>query len=188
MTATELEMVIREELAKAGLWELVNQRKSQFLEFPDGLFAEIVLGDGSRLTDVERVGRGVRESLSKRGIEVDVIVRSIWAVQSVGDARLASGVFRGAWSFPAILASGGLTTDVEVEVTLLAVDEIKRKLKVSTEPVDESAGIKEVVKEFLKLQLSFGGESYWDPIRNPKQELNDSALLYLFGHSPVGQH
>lgn len=187
MTATELETAMREELAKAGLWELVNQRKSQFLEFPDGLFAEIVLGDGSRLTDVERVGREVRESLSKRGIELDVIVRPIWAVQSVGDPRLATGVFRAAGSFPATLVSGGLTADVEVEVTLLAVDEIKRKLKGSPGPMDESAAMKEVVKEFLKLQLSFGGESYWDPIRYPKQELNDSALLYLFGHNPVGQ-
>ncbi len=187
MTATELESVIRGQLAKAGLWELIDQRKSQFLEFPDGLFAELVLDDGSKLVDVERVAREVQDSLDKQGVDLDVIVRSIWAVQSVGNARLAKGVFRGAWNFPAMLVSGGLTTGVEVDVTLLAVDDIKRRLKESPELVDESSAIKEVVTEFLKLQLSFGGESYWDPIRNPTQELNDSALLYLFMHSPVGQ-
>jgi hypothetical protein len=190
MTSIELERTIQEELGKAGALKLLDQRESQFLEVPGGLFAELVLGDGSRLVDVERVARGVREALSKRGVDLSVIVRSIWTVQSVGDAQAAislTGGIRSAWSFPATLVSGGLKTQVEVEVTMLAVDEIKRKLKGSADPVDERSAIKEVVKEFLKLQLSFGGESYWDPIRYPKQELNDSALLYLFGQSSVGR-
>jgi hypothetical protein len=190
MTASELEKAIREQLEKDGLWQLVDQRKSQFLEFPDGLFAEIVLGDGSELAAAESVVRELRESLEKQGIELDAIVRSTWTVQNVGDPRPAisvTGGIRAAWSFPATLVSGDLTKEIEVDVTMLAVDAIKRKVKESVENVDEKAAMKEVVKEFLKLELSFGGESYWDPMRYPKQELNDSALLYLFGHSPVGQ-
>jgi hypothetical protein len=190
MTSTELERRIRGELVVAGLVQLLDESKSQFLEFPDGLFAEVVFSDGSRLVEAERILRELRESLKNQGIELEAIVRCTWVVQNVGDPRPAisvSGGIRAAWNFPATLISGRATTEVEVDVTLLAIDAIKRKLKESSEQVEEKAAMKEVVKEFIKLQLSFGGESYWDPIRYPKQELNDAALLYLFGHSAVGK-
>src|ERR1700680_2516880 len=92
MTPTELEKAIREELRKAGLLGIVDEYKSQFLEFPDGLFAELVLKDGSNLVEVERIGRELQESLRKNGVELDVIVRSTWAVANVDDPRPAIGV------------------------------------------------------------------------------------------------
>ncbi len=171
--------------------QALDEHKSQFLEFPDGFFAELVLGDGSKLAEVDRIARELRELLRTQGLELDVIVRSIWAVQSVGEpgAKISvSGGFRAALTFPVILVSGDARVEVEVNVTFQALEEIKRKVaEGSLEPRDEKAAMKEVIKEFLKLQLSFGGESYWDPIRYPQQELNDSALLYLFGHSLVGK-
>lgn len=191
MTSTELETLIREELTAAGLWEVVDQHKSQFLEFPDGLFAELVLNDGFRLVDVERIARELRESLKKKDVELDVIVRSVWTVQEIGDPRPAIGVsggIRAAWAFPAALFSGGLTKQVEVHVTQAAIDEIRSRLAgPSTKSLDEKAVMKEVVKEFLKLQLSLGGESYWDPMRYPQQELNEAAFLYLLGHGTAGK-
>ena len=60
MTSTELERVVREKLKAAGLSEAIDEHGSQFLEFPDGLFAELVLNDGSKLVDVERVARELR--------------------------------------------------------------------------------------------------------------------------------
>jgi hypothetical protein len=36
MTSTELERRIREKLEAAGLLRLLDEHKSQFLEFPDG--------------------------------------------------------------------------------------------------------------------------------------------------------
>jgi hypothetical protein len=191
MTSTELERRIREKLEAGGLLQALDEHKSQFLEFPDGFFAELVLGDGSKLAEVDRIARELRELLRTQGLELDVIVRSIWAVQSVGEpgAKISvSGGFRAALTFPVILVSGDARVEVEVNVTFQALEEIKRKVaEGSLEPRDEKAAMKEVIKEFLKLQLSFGGESYWDPIRYPQQELNDSALLYLFGHSLVGK-
>jgi hypothetical protein len=191
MTSTELETLIRDELTTAGLWEVVDQHKSQFLEFPDGLFAELVLSDGSKLVDVERIARELRESLRKRDVELDVIVRSTWTVQNVGDPRPAIGVsggIRAAWAFPVTLVSGGLTAQVEVDVTQLAIDEIRKRLVGQAgKSMGEKDVMAEVVREFLKLQLSLGGESYWDPIRYPQQELNEAALLYLLGHSTVGK-
>lgn len=191
MTSTELERRIREQLQAAGLLQALDEHRSQFLEFPDGFFVEIVLNDGSKLADTERIVREVRESLKNGEGDVDAIVRSIWAVENIGDPHPAvsiSGGIKTAWNFPATLVSGGRRTEVEVEVTMSAIDAIKHQVKEAAEKVDEKAVMKEIVKEFLKLQLSFGGESYWDPIRTPKQELNDAALLYLRVHSPVGQH
>lgn len=187
MTSTELEALIRERLNSVDAWRLIDQHKSQFLEFPDGLFAELVLGDGSRLVDVDRIARELQESLRKQDVDLDVIVRCIWTVQDIqGPVPSAAG--SGGMRFPwtAVLASGSLVINVEVDVTHLAVLEIKRRFDAQYEAAGKAV-MKEVIGEFLKLQLSFGGESYWDPIRYPRQELNDSALLYLFGHSLVGK-
>lgn len=188
MTSTELEHLIREKLAATGLLKILDEDKSQFLEFPDGLFAELVLTDGSRLADVERIGREVRESLKKQNIDVDVIARALWSVKEVGDpqpARGASGGIRAAWAVPVTLVCGSSMRNVEVDVGLLAVDEIKRKIKGKS--LDESVAIKEVVKEFVEMQLALGGESYWDPVRYPQQDLSQGALLYLFMHTSVAE-
>lgn len=183
MTSTELERLIREKLEAAGLLQMLDEDKSQFLEFPDGLFAELVLTDGSKLVDVERIGREARESLKKQGIDLDVIVRAVWAVREVGDPQPTRGGIRAALAVPVTLVSGYSMRQVEVDVGLLAVDEIKRKIKGKS--LDERVAVKEVVKEFVEMQLALGGESYWDPIRYPQQDLGEGALLYLFMHTSV---
>jgi len=185
MTSTEVEKLIRDALTTAGLWDVVDQYKSQFLEFPDGFFTEIVLSDGSKLVDAEGIVRQVEEGLRRQSIELDVIVRAVWTVLEVdGPVPTAEGIEGMRFPWVAVLGSGGLTTKVEVDVTHLAVIEIKQRFAARYQK-DGKAVMKEVITEFLRLQLSFGGESYWDPIRYPRQELNDSALLYLFGHNLV---
>lgn len=191
MTASELERLLQQELGKVDLWDSVDQHKSQFLEFPDGLFAEIVFVDGSRLPQGERVLQEVKWVLREKGVELDAIVRAAWSVQSIGDpgpARGLSGGIRAAWAFPVTLVSGQATTPVEVDVTYLAVLEIRNKLLGGSEGSQDEKGVmKEVVREFLKLELSLGGESYWDPIRYPQRELNEAALSYLLLHGAVGK-
>jgi hypothetical protein len=191
MTSTQLERLIRERLDAVGLSQALNDYKSQFLDFPDGFFVELVLNDGTKLVEVERITREVRDELGKQNIELDVIVRSLWIIQHIEGPNAAigfSGGIEAAWTFSATLVSGSLKANVEVAVTHLAVREIKRRIEEgSLGQADEKDAAREVVKEFLKLQLSFGGESYWDPIGHPQQELNESALLYLFGHSAVGK-
>jgi len=190
MTSTELERLIKKKLEGSELLPVLDEYKSQFLEFPDGLFAELVLNDGSKLLDVERIGREVRESLKKQSVDLDFIVRSNWVVSEVGDPCPAiggSGGLKAAWGrVPITLTSGNSVRTVEVDVGLRAVDEIKHRIE--GKGLDEKAAVKEVVKEFVEMQLSLGGESYWDPIRDPQQELNEGALLYLFGHSSVAQN
>ena len=49
MRTAELETTFRDKLEQAGLVAAMNEEKSQFLDLPDGFFAEIVLNDGSKL-------------------------------------------------------------------------------------------------------------------------------------------
>lgn len=185
MTATELEGLIRQRLTAAGLWQLVDQHKSQFLEFPDGLFAEIVIDDGSKLTDVERVGREIRESLKKEAnTDLDVIVRSLWTVTKVGDPPYGNQI--GVWRVPVALASGAATRAVEVDVPYPVVLSIRER--VAGKGLDETTAVKEVVREFVEMELALGGESYWDPIQKRTREINGSALSYLFMHTSVAQN
>jgi hypothetical protein len=207
MTATEVENLVRGALTTAGLWQVVNQYESQFLEFPDGFFAEIVLNDGSKLVDVERVLRDVEGSLRKQGTEVNVIVRSrwnvervesIWKVESVehiGTAGASIGRPRLAETFEAILVSGGQRTTVTVNVTHPVWLGIVHRSPASppepefgaidTSTAEQANTVKDFVIQFLRLRLSLGGANYWDPVREPILELNETALEYLTGHSSV---
>lgn len=184
MTSTELERLIRERLETAGVLNVLDEYKSQFLEFPDGLFAELVLSDGSKLVEVERIGRELRESMKKKDIDLDVIVRSIWTVKEVGDPPYGNQL--GTWRIPAVLASGTETRKIEVDVLYQVVEDVKNKIV--GKGVDATTAIKEVVREFLEIELSLGGESYWDPIRYPLREINWAALSYLYMHTSVAQN
>ncbi len=191
MTAAELERTVREELTNAGLWPDVDERKSQFLEFPDGLFAEIVLNDGSKLAEAERVVSLLKTESKLDRQELDAIVRANWTIQGIdgpAPAIVVPGGIRSTWAFTATLKAGGLSKTVVVHVTMSAVDAIKRNIAKSGEAVDEAAAIKEVVREFLRLRLSYGGESYWDPLDDQPLELNDDALLYWFSPESKTKH
>jgi len=191
MTTTELERLVREKLGAAGLAAYLNEQQSQFLEFPDGLFAELVLNDGSKLIEVERAAREVREALRKPGVEVEVLVRALW---QVGDVRHAGktlsvtpGAFRDAEAFTATLVSGGVKTAVEVDVTSAAWEEIEKEMKSGAPRTSSSVAewATEVVRRFLKLRLSFGGANYWDPLEVSQLDLGPPEIAYLLGRSPV---
>ncbi len=191
MTATDLEKLVRAELTKTGLWQLVDLHKSQFLEFPDGLFAELVLTDGSKQVDVERIGRDLRESVKKQNVELDLIVRSVWTVKTIGDPPYGSQT--GRWRIPVTITSGVAMQAVEVDVLYEVVLDIKRRiaergLDKNSAVQAETSAVKEIVKEFVEMELSLGGESYWDPVQHCRREINGSALAYLFMHTPVAQH
>jgi hypothetical protein len=189
MTSSEVEKLIRAKLQDSSLLDVIDEFKSQFLEFPDGFFVELVLTDGAKLVDVERIGREVRESLRKQNVDLDVIVRAIWTVKEVGDPCTppdSSGKPQlGRWRVLVTLASGGLTRRVEVDVLYAVVQDIKNRI--AGNGWSDASAIKEVVREFIEMELALGGESYWDPIRDSKQEISGSALSYLFMHTPVAQ-
>jgi len=191
MRTAELETTFRDKLEQAGLVAAMNEEKSQFLDLPDGFFAEIVLNDGSKLAGAERVVRTVREQLEEKGVRVDSIVRAVWRVKEisfVGAAQGVSGGLKAALEFGAVLESGSRQCRVSIELTLAALNKLREKLALPEKvgfpgwakdgDVDEHV-LRKVVAEFLDFQLSSGGESYWDPIRFPKLELNEWTVSYM---------
>lgn len=185
MTSLELEKLIKDRLASAGLAQCLDERKEQYLEFPDGFFAEIVLKDGSRLSDAERIVRGIEEELRKQDVELDAIVHAIWETVSVEKAGVLPQGSRGSQRFTATLHSGSGECHVSVNMTCNALASILANFNdggLREYGADKDAVLKEIVRTFLKLELALGGESYWDPIRYPEKELNEAALQYIMLH------
>lgn len=190
MTTVELHDTLEEMIRAVGLSEAVNWELSQVLDFPDAYFVEVVLNDASKLHEAERVLAKVAGQLGKNGVQVDWIVRALWEVREVeffGPARSEEGTIRTALTFKVLLQSGARRQEAYVDVTFAALDRLREKRGITIDVVgwapqrgdvspDALAG---VVRDFLTLQLSDGGTSYWDPIRLPRQELTAAAMSYL---------
>ena len=99
-------------------------------------------------------------------------------VEKVGPSRGKSGGIKTSVDFRAVLESGRRETEVVVEVGGHALKELRERLGSDDE-------LPEAVADFLRLQLSWGGAGYWDPIRYPKQILNGAAASYLLAHRAV---
>lgn len=182
MTVADLEQSVRGSLRQAGLLQYVDEEETQFLEFPEGWFAEIALKDGSKVPDVENIVRRFKIDLQReQAVELDEIVRPVWKltkIERVGSSVSFPGLEQ-AVRFIAALESGSLTCAVRIDVTEAALGVIHEKL--SKTQVPEDAALREVVGEFLKTQLSHGGSRHWDPRRESRLELDAAALTYLFG-------
>lgn len=188
MTSIELEKLIKDRLGVAGLAQYLDEGKEQYLEFPDGFFVEIVLKDGSRLPEAQRIVKGIAEELRKQGVELHAIVRAIWEVVGVQSAGMAPPGSGGFHRFIATLQSGGRECTVTVEVTGLALAEILNAFRAGSLREcgsDEQTALSGIVREFARLELSHGGESYWDPTLDHELILNENALSYLMIHSPA---
>lgn len=189
MTSYELGSLIKDRLNAAGLTQYLDETKEQYLEFPDGFFAEVVLKEGSKLSEAQRVVKSIEEELRKQGIELDAIVRAVWevvVVRNVGPAPQGSNGFH---RFAATLRSGKRECEVTVDVTLPAVAGVRNAFRqggLREYGPDEDSALVGIVTAFLRYELSLGGESYWDPILHPVRELNDWALSYLtMTHHPA---
>ncbi len=183
MTEADLQQCVKDSLRAAGLLQYLDEDESQFLEFPDGWFAEIVIKDGSKLPEVETILRRLKADLQrKQAIELDEIVRPVWGVAKI--ERIGPSVsFPGlepAVRFAVTLRSGGLSCAVVVDVTEAALGMMRERVSQTKAPQD--AALEEVVGEFVKLQVSHGGTNYWDPRKDPRLELNAAAFMYLMGH------
>jgi hypothetical protein len=195
MRTAELETILRGELNSAGLGSVLSEERSQFLEMSDGFFAEIVLNDGSSLHMAENLVRRVKDELKHKGVELDAVVRAVWKVKEInfiGPARSVSGGLKGALEFEAVLESGSRECPISVEVSLAALNVLREKLalfdKVGFPGWAEDGDVdtdtlRKMVKEFVALQLSFGGASAWDPVLFPKLQITEQAVVYLLPDS-----
>jgi hypothetical protein len=186
MEHDELNRLITTKLNETGLGGHLVKEKGQLLEFPGEYFAEIVLNDAGKIEEASQALAEVAAQLNHENQKLDYIVRSLWEVEEVKLAPdftpeaipnlMRQGIF--SLRFAATLRSGErVKKEVDVELTPGAYEELRRL----GQPTDENS-LRDLVRDFLSVQLSFGGVSYWDPIRYPRQQLNDGAVLHLHYH------
>jgi hypothetical protein len=181
MTEHELNKSLSEAFKSAALSRYLVREQTQLFEVPEGFFVEIVLSDGSKLDEAENLIASIRAEVEAQGTHLICILRAIWAVkkiEEIGPSRGKSGGIKASVDFRAILQSGRRETEVVVEVSGHALKELRERLGSDDQ-------VPEAVADFLRLQLSWGGAGYWDPIRYPRQVLNGPAAAYLLAHRPV---
>ncbi len=177
MTAEELQSEAAQQFEAAGLAKDFVAGRSQFLEGPEGLFAEIVVRDGAKLEEFRRIAEKLRAA---SGEPVTYIVRAVWEVEKVGDPQTAysmqTGTPKTSVQFPVDLRSGSVAQRAWVELTYLAGS-------VFDENGVDNEGAKRIIGEFVREQLRKGGMSYWDPIRSPQLEINANTASFILGRA-----
>lgn len=180
MTGAELQKRTVKKFHDKGLTSYFVPERSQFLDFPEGFFVEIVVRDGEKLKEF---AQALEEVQGEVGEKVDAIVRAAWEVYKVEDPIIPysdQGTPRAAIQFPAVLKAAAAKHPVAVDVTYMAQERLKQLGR------GDRKSLKELVKDYLRLQLSLAGASYWDPVRFPYREINESAVSYLLTHGVVG--
>lgn len=169
MTADQVKEETERKLQSLGLLSALDLRRTQFLDLPDGTFAELVLVDAGREEEI-------REALSGFDPEVDLRIHPIWKTETVGEPEIAisqSGGIIAARIVAVRLRSGSAVTDVQVAITWLAEQELKQMLGMEPD-------LKKLAREYVENWLQWGGESYWDPRRHQRLEIGADRALSLY--------
>src|SRR5947209_4596015 len=166
--------IIQQRLVRAGLIDFLDETESGCVENGSAFFVELVLQDGSLIEQAEAVILDIASTFKQEHghVRVTGVVRAHWAIGSithVGHCPDESGLTKFSECFKVELESGRGRQIVEIEATPSAFEEIDRSLGVGDQ-FDE-----QVIRKLVEHDLNKGGESYWDPIRHPKQYLNDIA-------------
>jgi len=180
ISAAELEKKAREKFNAAGLLPYFWSERSQFLDFPEGFFVEVVSRDGTKLGEF---AAAINELQKETGAKIDPIIRAGWEVLSVDDPVVAyssQGTPRYGVQFPAVLKAGEAKLPAAVGVSHMAQERLKELGH------GDRKSLKDMVRDYLRSQLSKGGASYWDPVRFPYLEINEAAVSYLLMHGIVG--
>jgi len=185
MDHEELSKLIMDKLGERGLRENLVKEKTALLDFSEEYYAEVVLDDAGKIGAASQALAEVATHLKRENENFDYVVRALWKVQEVKLAPdykaeaipelMKQGIF--SLRFVATLGSGQQTKEVGVELTPSAYHELRRLGRQTAEHA-----LYGLVREFLELELSLGGESYWDPVRYPNRQINDAAVLHLHYH------
>jgi hypothetical protein len=191
MTFSQAEELYERRLRESSLDQLRDRERSQFLDLQGEIFVEIVLNDATRLDDAERIARNLTREFKDQGIHLDSVVRAVWEivdVNYVGPSRTSDGGLRAALEFQITLKSGTRIHRVIVDVFWGAAEFLEEKFSLKSKAVRQGNQVSKemlakAVRSFVEHQLTAGGTGFWDPIRFPRLELNDAAMLFLMGQS-----
>ena len=195
LIADKLQSTLERRISEAGLTEIYDGQRSQYLNLDGEVFAEIVLKDGSALDIAEKLLRQTAEELAQQGIRLDSVVRALWEVESVeyvdgattkGFSQLAADEFR------AVVKSGRRERHLRVYVTWAATDIVRHKLGLrdsnATDSLHPEYFLREIltplVRGFLEHLLSRGGTGYWNPLQEDSPiMLTATDMSFLLGQS-----
>ena len=191
MTFNQAEELLERHLRDSCLAQILDRQRSQFLDLQGQIFVEIVLNDATRLEDAEKLIRVLTQEFKDQGIYLDSVVRAVWEVVDVrhaGPSRTPDGGIRASSEFHVTLESGTRVHRVIVDVFWGAAEFLAEKFSLKAQrsrPANQISNdmLANAVRSFVQHQLAAGGTSYWDPIRFPRLELNDAAMLFLMGQS-----
>jgi hypothetical protein len=193
LTSNQIEELIERRLREAGVSNFINRAHSQFLDIQDEIFIEIVLDDATHVESVEKILRDTAQELKAQGITLQGVVRALWQiidVSYVGPSRSADGGLRAASFYDVTLQSGTRQHHASVDVSWGALEFLKEKrgltiLTAESRREFQTDVVARAVWSFIQDQLSQGGMSYWSPILHPRREMNDAAMLFVFGQTTV---
>ena len=170
MTENEVEELLRVKLHKAGILDTdLDAKKTSLFLTPEGVLADVVLTDGSKLEQAEEAAEEAKSELEKQGVSLLPTVRTRWCVVDVkpqfNTEELPTRISEGFFGLPyvATLKSGSREQKVGVEIMPGADTRTEAAAKWN------DATLRNFVKEELEGWLSVGGAGYWDPIREPRR-------------------
>jgi len=171
----KVDELLRESLKHRGVVEGQVDEIDLF-PTPDGILAEVVLRDASALDQARQATEELEGRLEREHISLLPTVRALWTIENTERIEMVNppgvppelvGLL-----FKATLKSGTRHQEVWVAVTPSA-QQVLRALA-----TNDLAWL-ELIRAFLGHRLAIGGPSYWDPIRDQKVELGESAARYL---------
>ena len=170
----EFSSLVQQKLEQTGLIDFLDESVSTCIENGFEFFVELVLNDGSEIKRGEDLILEIAKAFNEehKDIRVTGVVRAHWSIKNItyrGNCHDESGLLKSSECFGVELESGKGRQVVEVEVTPSGFDEIARRLGTGNYFVEQ------VIRKLLEHDLRKGGESFWHPIRHPKQYLNDVA-------------
>jgi hypothetical protein len=191
LTSNQVEELIERQLRDARISNFVNRAHSQFLDMQGSIFVEIVLDDATYLEDVGKILRNIAQDLKTQDITLEGVIRALWEildVSFVGPSRSADGGIRAASLYDVTLKSGNREQHVAVDVFWGALEFLKQKrglvkLTSKSKRDFQNEVVAKAVWSFVQHQLSLGGTSCWSPVLHPRLEMNDAAMLFVFGQS-----
>jgi hypothetical protein len=167
---------IERRLQEASLLPFVVCDKLLYLDMSDQIFVEVLLSDDSRREEVKGLLEEIAGSPDFKGKPFEIIVRSTWKIEGAGATEIArspDGGVRAAVIVPVRLRAGSAVTTVNVAVSWLALEELKR---IS----GQEPNLQDLAFAYVESLLKPGGQSYWEPTLHSYLEIGAEMALVLY--------
>jgi hypothetical protein len=164
MIDQEIKALIQQELQHEGLWESVNQEKSQFLQVGHA-YTHLVLNDASKY---EQLLEAMRIFKLSRANDLEYVVRSVWEITAVEyrGSYYAAGKLYASSDITITLKSGARIQQLRAAVSNFGSDVLQTLSGTAENNYEKNKqDMVDVVRQYIEILLSGGGrDNSWDPL------------------------